>query len=61
MEIIILEDGPLEADRLKTKIREWEMQSHNNVTVTVYSSGESFFSEVSPDLYNNYSGSRLKR
>ena len=55
MEIIILEDKPLEADRLKTKIREWEIQSHNNVTVTVYSSGESFFSEVSPDLYNNYS------
>lgn len=55
MEIIILEDQPMEAERLKNAIREWELNHNFKVSIAEYSSGESFFSSLSPDRYNYFS------
>lgn len=55
MKIIILEDQLFETEQLKNVIREWEVQNNFKVTLSEYSSGESFFSSVSSDLYNNFS------
>lgn len=55
MKITILEDQPMEAERLKHYIQNWSLEKNYDIEMTEYSSGEDFFAENSMDTYDSSS------